>query len=288
MYNSNMEKTNIGVIGLGFVGNSIKESIGNKIIDYNLEDTIVVHGYDKYKNGGVGSFEYMVPCDILFLALPTLYNCDTKSYDYSSIYETCSKLVDEKFGGLVVIKSTVEPQVTEQLSSTYPELDFVHNPEFLTARTAYEDFHNQTHIVLGKSKNCLDAKFQKLVDIYKRLYQNATISLCTSTESESMKIFCNTFYAVKIQYFNELYLICQKLGTNYDKVVEMMLNNGWINPMHTNVPGPDGQLSYGGMCFPKDTNALLEYMKRLDVPHAVLDAVIKERNQFRDDNTNCK
>ena len=68
----------------------------------------------------------------------------------------------------------------------------------------------------------------------------------------------------------------------------MMLKNGWINPMHTNVPGPDGQLSYGGLCFPKDTNALNEFMKRNDIPHRVLDATIGERNEMRDDKDNCE
>ena len=61
----------------------------------------------------------------------------------------------------------------------------------------------------------------------------------------------------------------------------MMLNNGWINKMHTNVPGNDGKLSYGGLCFPKDTNALLEFFKENNVPHDVLKSVINERNSMR-------
>jgi UDP-glucose 6-dehydrogenase len=65
-----------------------------------------------------------------------------------------------------------------------------------------------------------------------------------------------------------------------------MLKNGWINPMHTVIPGTDGCLSYGGMCFPKDTNALLQHMKRLDTPHKVLENTIQERNEFRNDNIN--
>ena len=67
-----------------------------------------------------------------------------------------------------------------------------------------------------------------------------------------------------------------------------MLKNKWINPMHTNVPGTDGKLSYGGYCFPKDTNALLQYMKREETPHGVLSATIEERNEMRQDNVNIK
>ena len=67
-----------------------------------------------------------------------------------------------------------------------------------------------------------------------------------------------------------------------------MLKNGWINPMHTNVPGTDGQLSYGGYCFPKDTNALLEFMKTQNSPHEVIEATISERNKIRKDNVNIE
>lgn len=56
--------------------------------------------------------------------------------------------------------------------------------------------------------------------------------------------------------------------------------------MHTNVPGNDGNISYGGYCFPKDTNALNEYMERMKTPHGVLNAVVKERNTMREDHTN--
>ena len=118
---------------------------------------------------------------------------------------------------------------------------------------------------------------------YEKLYQNAFISECSCTESECTKIFCNTFYAIKIQYFNELYALSQKLNCDYDTITKLMLKNNWINPMHTNVPGPDNKLSYGGLCFPKDTNALLQFMIKNDSPCEVLKATIKERNIMRDD-----
>jgi UDPglucose 6-dehydrogenase len=102
-----------------------------------------------------------------------------------------------------------------------------------------------------------------------------------------MKIFCNCFYAVKIQFFNELYVTCQKNGSNYNKVRDMMLKNNWINPMHTSVPGPDGKLSYGGLCFPKDTSALNNYMIKNKLPNKLLNATIEERNEMREDKDNC-
>ena len=97
-----------------------------------------------------------------------------------------------------------------------------------------------------------------------------------------MKIFCNSFYASKIQLFNEYYLLCQSNGSDFDTIRKLMLKNNWINEMHTDVPGPDGNLSYGGACFPKDTNALCQYMKNQNTPHQVIEHVISERNEMRD------
>jgi len=92
---------------------------------------------------------------------------------------------------------------------------------------------------------------------------------------------------VKIQFFNEIYAMCTRLGMNYDNVKNMMIKNNWINPMHTNIPGPDGKLSYGGLCFPKDTNALNHYLMRNKLPNQVLNATIQERNKMRIDHDNC-
>ena len=96
-----------------------------------------------------------------------------------------------------------------------------------------------------------------------------------------MKIGINSFYAVKIQYFNEIYNLCNKIGISYDNVKNTMLKNNWINPMHTQVPGTDGKLSYGGMCFPKDTNALNEYLKKKECYNGVLNSTIIEHNLMR-------
>lgn len=266
----------IGIIGVGFVGGAMLRSFKLKLVD--------VVAYDKFKQ--LDSFEDCVNTDIVFLCLPTQFSELTNQYDKSIIHSVCSQLVEHDYSGLVVIKSTVEPGTTNNLLENYPSLKFIHNPEFLTAATAFEDFHNQSHIVLGRSSNVTDDDVQTLEKFYKQLYPNAELSHCSCTESESMKIFVNCFYSVKIQFFNELYDTCQKDGSDYNKVLELMLKNKWINPMHTTIPGPDGKLSYGGFCFPKDTNALLQHMKNVGARHQVLNACIHERNEMRDDNTN--
>ncbi len=264
----------VGIIGLGFVGSAIYRSFDIKKID--------LVSYDKFKNGGIGTFEECLSADLLFLALPTLYSHELNEYDKSSVHEICQSLHDNKYDGIVIIKSTVEPGTTDALYEQY-KLNFIHNPEFLTARTAFEDFHNQKHIVLGKNKNCSDDKCRIVGEFFNRHYPDAEVSYCSSLESESMKIFVNSYYSVKIQFFNELYLLCQNNGSDYNIIKKLMLKNGWINPMHTDVPGPDGKLSYGGACFPKDTSALNSYMEKIKSPNEVLKATISQRNKYRSD-----
>lgn len=271
-----LSSTKVSVIGLGFVGGSMYKSFNEKKVN--------VLGYDICKESD--SFEECLKSDIMFLCLPTKYINSKNEYDKTPIIETCKKLTENHYQGAVVIKSTVEPTTTQSLSNQYPELNLIHNPEFLTAKTAYHDFHHQTHVVLGRTLNCSEEAFNMVSDFYKHHY-DVEVSLGTSLESESMKSFVNCFYSVKVQFFSELYCLCEKMGCDYNVVKDMMLKNKWINPMHTTVPGPDGNISYGGLCFPKDTNALNQHMQRLSTPNAVLDACIKERNQMRDDHDNC-
>lgn len=260
----------VGIIGIGFVGDAMQESFRKLGIS--------TKPYDKFKN--IGTFEDVLDTKIVFLCLPTLFNEDTHQYDKSALYEICNLLQEHKYEGLVVIKSTIEPSTSETIAQKY-NLRVVHNPEFLTARTAREDFHNQKHIVLGKTSKVVLPEALQI--FYEKYYPKAEISFCTSLESESMKIFCNSFYAQKVQIFTEFYLLCQKNGSDFNRVRELMLKNNWICSMHTKIPGPDGSLSYGGACFPKDTKALLHYMKELDIPRGVLEACVQEREIMRND-----
>lgn len=273
----------ICIIGLGFVGSAMYDSFILK----GLQKNINIFCYDKYKNGGIGDINDSLNCDIVFLALPTPFNNSTSSYELNSIYECCDYLSKNNYNGIIIIKSTIIPNTIYQLENTFSNLEFIHNPEFLTARTAFDDFNNQKHIVLGKGFRCSIDKLEKVKFFYSQYFPDAKINDCSCLESECMKIFCNCFYAVKVQFFTELYLLCEKNSCDFNKIKNMMLENNWINSMHTNIPGPDGQISYGGLCFPKDTNALNEYMKKLDTPNQVLESCINERNILRNDHNNC-
>ncbi|MAG24595.1 hypothetical protein CMI47_03350 [Candidatus Pacearchaeota archaeon] len=263
-----MSSFKIGLIGRGFVGGALYKSFVKK----NKK----VISYDKYKE--IGKVEDVLDADILFLCLPTPY-VDGYGFDLGAIQESLKFLAKSNFNGICVIKSTVEPKTTRRLEAQY-NLKICHNPEFLSEKTAFEDFHNQKHIVIGTNE---DAKRDEdVIILYKELYPDAKISICKSEESEAMKLFCNNFYAMKVQIFNEFYFICQKIGADFHEIKDLMLKNNWINSEHTQVPGRDGQISYGGHCFPKDTKALCHFMKMLGSPNGVLEACIKERDSMRD------
>lgn len=269
----------IGIIGIGVVGTAVLEGLKLVSSSYNII------GYDKYKK--IGTFKNILNSDILFICVPTNFSEEKLQYNKQELNNVLHDLSKTKYSGVLLIKSTVEPNVSQQLADRY-QLKIIHNPEFLSATTHITDFINQSHIVIGKTTTITDEDLQKVVNMYKTLFPNSEQSICTSNESECMKLFVNNFYSVKIQFCNELYQLCQKIGVNYDNVKNMMLRNKWIHPMHTQVPGTDGKLSYGGMCFPKDTNALLSFMKKQQSECQILESCVNERNQMRNDHINIE
>lgn len=263
----------IGVIGCGFVGGSLSTCFKNK--------GIIMHEYDKFKE--IGTLEEVIKeSTIIFLCLPTLFNETTQKYDTVPLEETCNALQKNNYNGTVIIKSTVTPGTCEDLATRY-NIDIIHNPEFLTASTALQDFENQKHIVIGSTSKVSKESTDNVVAFYEKLFDNAYISKCTSFESEVMKLVCNCFYSVKVQFFNEVYALMNKDQESYNNVIELCLRNGWINPMHTMVPGTDGKLSFGGLCFPKDTRALSAYMKEHNIINGVLSATVEEQKSMRPD-----
>lgn len=268
---------NIGICGVGFVGEAILTTFMKFM---HINNTIISHvqPYDKFKN--LGSLEDLLGCNIIFLCLPTPYNEFTNGYDTSAIDDTLVILAGYGFVGLIVIKSTVPIGYTARKNIDFPHLRIINNPEFLSSRTAAIDFETQKHIILGYDIT-KQIDFILLLKIYDRFYTSSKITICKNFEAEACKLFCNAFYATKIQFFTEMWDLCHKTDIDFTTVRGMMLDNGWINPMHTLVPGPDGIISYGGACFPKDTKALLGQMLDTGSMHKVLAATVEEQNEIR-------
>ena len=263
----------IGICGCGFVGDAILQFLLTQ-----QQSDIQLNVYDKYKN--LNTFECLLDSDILFICLPTLYNENLKTYNMTEMNTTLNLLSEHNFSGIILIKSTVLPGYCSTMNNVYLNLNIIHNPEFLSASTALVDFSTQKHIILGHTKQSI-SYINMIFNFYKNLFPSAEISICTSDESALTKLACNSFYATKIQYFTELYLLCEHLKVPFNNVKTLMLKNGWIDPHHTSIPGHDGQVSFGGACFPKDINAFNQYMIACNIPSEVLQSVINERNKMR-------
>lgn len=266
---------NVGIVGCGFVGSSLREG---------LRDSVTVNVYDKFNTdlSTVDSLSDLVTeSDILFVCLPTPMRrtgeCDT------TLVEDTVRLIDNYCEGddkVVVIKSTVPPGTTKRLQLiTRDCCSIIFNPEFLTEANHIEDFKNQKRIILG-GDNCKEA-LTKVKSMYMKQFPSVPYVLCGSLEAELTKYFCNCFLATKVSFANEMKQYCDALGADYDRVVESSVYDDRVGKSHLSVPGPDGQLGFGGSCFPKDVNALIYSMKAKNINPSLLSAVWQKNLEVR-------
>ena len=253
----------ICIVGLGVVGSAISESFNSKGIDH--------YCYDKYK--AVGRINDILFSKLIIACLPTP-NIEGAMYDLNEIYSLFDFLEENYYSGEVCLKSTMVPGTTKNFDKKY-SFRIYNSPEFISEKTSFEDFNNQDHIVIGTSY--LNTSYE----IIMRNNYSENISIVGPSESEAMKIFCNSFYAMKVMIFNEFYDICKNKNLEFSIIKNIMLKNSWINHMHTNVPGNDGSFGFGGMCFPKDLASLCEYAERNGSINSMMKSAIKENKAIR-------
>lgn len=259
----------IGIVGNGFVGNAIYQ---------NFKDKVETRVYDVKAEKCLNTLQEVVDSDFVFVCLPTPMKqngeCDL------SFVENFFKTVDPKHANpLFIIKSTVPIGTTDRLRRMREELKIIHNPEFLTAVNAVEDFRNSDRNVIGGyQKWCLELR-----DFYLNYFPNTPIQIVSSHESETIKYFCNSFLAAKVAFFNNLYEICQKLDMNFDSVKDGVTSDKRIGLSHTKVPGPDGLMGFGGYCFPKDINALINTLKEHQIDDRLFSTVWEYNKKLRND-----
>jgi len=245
----------IGIVGLGYVGTAIKSGFEKH---YDIET------YDKFSNSksSVNLQDMVSRCNIIFVCVPTPMNKDGSCH--TDIVESVIKEIDEVSMGwnevyrkdnkpIIVIKSTVPPGTTDRLHRKYKGVDVIFNPEFLTEMNFLEDFKNQSRIILGGIRRGTN----KLRQIYSRVFPHATIVKTSATYAEMVKYFVNCFLATKVSFANEMKQICDDIDIDYDKVVEYATYDERLGKSHWAVPGPDGDLGFGGHCLPKDVSAIV-------------------------------
>jgi len=259
----------IGIVGNGFVGNAIYQNFKDKV-ECKVYDVRIHRCYD--------SMEDVVKCDIVFVCLPTPMK-ENGECDLSYVLQFFKDVKTTNGNTLFVIKSTVPIGTTKKVIQMRQDLRVIHNPEFLTAVNAAEDFKNaDRHIIGGKQNLCMILR-----DFYRQHFPSTPIQVVTSDESETIKYFANSFLAAKVSFFNNLYEICQKFEMNFDSVKNGICTDDRIGFAHTKVPGPDGLMGFGGYCFPKDINALINTLKENDIDASLFEAAWKYNQKIRKD-----
>ena len=253
----------VGIIGVGYVGTALKEGFKeyHEIETYDLNSGL----------SSCSSIDKLVEkVELIFLCVPTPMRRNG-SCDLSIVKSSIDEIASSKFSKdkIVVIKSTVSPGTTEDLNNKYNNIDIIFNPEFLTEANFIEDFRNQNRIILGGPRPATT----KIKQFYIKIFPKSTIVKTGSTYAEMVKYFSNTFLATKVSFANEMKMICDKLNIDYDKVVEYAIYDDRLGNSHWAVPGPDGKLGFGGSCFPKDINALIQTASELGLDSMVLKSV---------------
>ena len=178
---------------------------------------------------------------------------------------------------ILIIKSTVPPGTTLKLNKSLKTKNILFNPEFLTEANFIEDFKNQNRIIIGGTPD----KCKILENLYKEVFKEAHIINTDSTSAEMVKYMTNAYLATKVSFANEIKLICDSLSIDYDDVVKITTLDNRIGNTHLSVPGPDGELGFGGHCLPKDLNALIYLAEQNNLNINILKAALATNDTLR-------
>ena len=254
----------VGIIGGGFVGGALRCGFENfcETRVYDIDSGLATHSLSEVIDGS----EY------IFICVPTPMNTSDhgKADDriILGVLDDITKIIPPDNTKIVIIKSSVPPGSMEKFSDLYPNLHLVFNPEFLTEKNARDDFINADRIVVGgdRQNTC------KVAELYAKRFPNTPIIETDILTAQFIKYLANCFFAVKVSYMNEMYQLAEKLGVDWEKALEGLATDKRVGQSHLSVPGPDGEFGFGGKCFPKDMNALINVMKSLDISPLVLEA----------------
>ena len=255
----------IGIIGCGFVGSAIAAS-------YEGFANLVIIDTDPNK-GFNGTYSDLTDAEAVFVCVPSPTN-DDGSCNTLPLVSSLTNL--KSFKGVIISKVTTTPNVYEYLETQYPNL--VHVPEFLTAANAIQDYAKENWAIIGGSTLAYQREADRIIKYTK---PNVDSVYCQIGEASMVKYIINSFLATKVVFMNEMCQLAKTQGHDWNRIRGMIAKDPRINISHTQVPGLDGQYGFGGMCFPKDTSALLHYANSIDIKLNVLKEAVKKNTLLR-------